>query len=57
MTTETQCPITDEMLDKHLEIILRASGSSLKNYSMESTKNKMREALLGAIIETMELLP
>jgi hypothetical protein len=50
-------PFTDEMLDKHLDAILKASGSSLKNYSFEKTKYAMRAALLGAIIEALEKTP
>lgn len=54
---KTQSPITNEVLDKHIDAVLRATGSSLKNYSMESTKNNMRAAMLGAMIEAMEILP
>lgn len=50
-------PFTDEMLDKHLDAILKASGSSLKNYSFEKTKHAMRAALLGAMIEALEKAP
>jgi hypothetical protein len=36
-------------LDQHLDNILKASGSGLKNYSMQKTLNDMRNALKAAI--------
>jgi len=57
VSNEFNSPITNEMLDKHLDAILRACGSSLKNYSIEATKNNMRAALLGAMIEALEKTP
>ena len=35
----------DQRIDEALELILRASGSSLKNYTMPSTLEKMRDAM------------
>lgn len=57
MSNEFKSPVTNEMLDKHLDAILRACGSSLRNYSIEAMKNNMRAALLGAIIEALEKTP
>lgn len=39
-----------EKIDFHLEKILRASGSSLKNYSMQTTIANMRKAVADAIL-------
>ena len=43
--------MTDEQLDIHLDNILKASGSALKHYSMQKTKDDMRQALRQAIAE------
>lgn len=31
--------------DQHLDAVLRASGSALKHYTMDSTKNQMRASM------------
>jgi hypothetical protein len=41
----------DDQLDVHLDNILKASGSALKHYSMQKTKDDMRQALRQAIAE------
>jgi hypothetical protein len=41
--------LTDEAIDELLEPILRASGSSLRHYSMASTIAAMRQAMRDAI--------
>jgi hypothetical protein len=41
-------------LDQHLDNILKASGSGLKNYSMQKTLNDMRSALKAAIAAERE---
>ena len=41
----------DDRLDVHLDNILKASGSALKHYSMQKTKDDMRQALRQAIAE------
>lgn len=41
-------------LDQHLDNILKASGSGLKNYSMQKTLNDMRNALKAAIAAERE---
>jgi hypothetical protein len=41
-------------LDQHLDSILKASGSGLKNYSMQKTLNDMRNALKAAIAAERE---
>ena len=41
--------MTDEQLDVHLDNILKASGSALKHYSMQKTKDDMRQALREAL--------
>lgn len=35
----------EQRIDEALELVLRASGSSLKNYTMPSNLEKMREAM------------
>jgi hypothetical protein len=45
--------LTDEYLDRSLDAILKASGSSLKNYSMQKTKDDMRSALAFAVCEAL----
>lgn len=42
--------MTDEQLDVHLDNILKASGSALKHYSMQKTKDDMRQALREALV-------
>lgn len=41
-------------LDRHLDSILKASGSGLKNYSMQKTIDDMRKSLSAAIAEERE---
>lgn len=41
-------------LDQHLDNILKASGSGLKNYSMQKIIDDMRKALSAAISEERE---
>ena len=41
-------------LDQHLDSILKASGSGLKNYSMQKTTDDMRNALKAAIAAERE---
>jgi precorrin-2 methylase len=41
-------------LDQHLNNILKASGSGLKNYSMQKTLDDMRNALKAAIAAERE---
>ena len=43
--------MTDDWLDFYLDNILKASGSALKHYSMQKTKDDMRQALRQAIKE------
>lgn len=38
-----------EFIDAHLDAILKASGSGLKNYSMHQTREGMRKALRAAL--------
>lgn len=42
-------PFTEAELDYHLDQVLQASGSGLKHYSMQKTKEDMRAALKAAI--------
>jgi len=37
-------------IDQHLDNVLRASGSALRNYSMHSTKTAMRTAMADAML-------
>ena len=41
-------------LDQHLDNILKASGSGLKNYSMQKSLDDMRNALKAAIAAERE---
>jgi len=43
-------PLTDEEIDFHLDKILRAAGTALKHYSMQKTKDDMRQALREALV-------
>lgn len=43
-------PMTDEKIDFHLDKILRAAGTALKHYSMQKTKDDMRQALREALV-------
>jgi hypothetical protein len=43
-----------EMVDKHLDAILKASGSALKNYSTPKTLGDMRTAMRAAMFEAIE---
>lgn len=41
--------LSDEMVDQHLDAVLRASGSGLQNYSGARTRTAMRSALRAAM--------
>jgi hypothetical protein len=41
--------LTNDELDLHLDTILKAAGSTLRNYSTQKLKDDMRAALRGAI--------
>lgn len=41
--------IDKNILDTHLDAVLRASGSALRHYSNEKTKEEMRAAMATAI--------
>ena len=41
--------MNNEQLDKHLDTILRASGSALRNYSLQKPIDDMRAALRAAL--------
>lgn len=43
-----------QLIDEHLENILRASGSSLRHYSLASIKDAMRKAMADAMIAARE---
>lgn len=38
-----------EQIDKHLDAVLRASGSGLRHYSMQKTIDEMRAAMAAAV--------
>lgn len=42
-------PLTDSLIDEHLETILRAAGTSLRHYSIEKSKDDMRAALKAVL--------
>lgn len=39
----------DDVVNQHLDAVLRASGSALRYYSMEKTREEMREAMRTAL--------
>lgn len=43
--------VTDEHIDKHLDAVLRASGSALKHYSLQKPIDDMRAAMRAALDE------
>lgn len=40
---------TDAEVDKHLDAVLRASGSALRHYSLQMTLDQMRAAMRAAM--------
>lgn len=46
-----------EFIDFHLDAILKASGSGLKNYSMHQSREGMRKALRAALASQAEAAP
>lgn len=44
-------------IDRHLDAVLKASGSALRNYSMHKTKENMRAAMREAIMQGQQLSP
>jgi hypothetical protein len=44
--------VSDEIVDQHLDAVLRASGSALRHYTMASTLAAMRQAMRTAIAST-----
>lgn len=49
--------MTPERIDHHLDAVLKASGSALRHFSFETTKNAMREALKAAMAEAVAEAP
>jgi hypothetical protein len=43
--------VTPEQIDQHLDAVLRASGSALRNYSLEKPKAEMRAAVRAIIAQ------
>lgn len=43
----------DELVDKHLNAVLRAAGSGLRYYSMPKTISEMRDAMRAAMAEAV----
>lgn len=43
--------LNDDLIDKHLDAVLRASGSALRHYSMQKTRDDMRAAMLASIAD------
>lgn len=52
--TKTVPHFSDAMVNHHLEAVLRASGSSLRYYSMEKTLEEMRGAMRKAMVAAAE---
>ena len=55
--TETLAHPADDVVDRHLDAVLRASGSALRHYSMQKTLDDMRTAMRGAMVAPNGLLP
>ena len=52
--TETPSPFGDDLVDHHLDAVLRASGSALRHYSMAKTIQEMREAMRAAMAAAVQ---
>ena len=52
--TETTVQFSDDMVNQHLDAVLRASGSALRYYSMEKTLTEMRDAMRKAMAAAVE---
>ena len=46
---QTSLHFSDDLVNHHLDAVLRASGSALRQYSMEKTIMEMREAMRRAM--------
>ena len=44
-----QAPMDDAEIDRHLDAVLRASGSALRYYTMQKTLGDMRQAMRAAL--------
>lgn len=44
-----------DRLDKHIDAILRAAGSSLRHYTMQMTRDRLRAAMSAAIEEELAI--
>lgn len=53
MSTKPNTQFSDDMVNHHLDAVLRASGSALRHYSMEKTLSEMREAMREAMRKAM----
>lgn len=53
-TFTNAAPVGQDPVDRHLEAVLRAAGSSLRHYSMQKTVCDMREAMRRAIREEVQ---
>lgn len=49
-----RAPLSDAEIDMQLDAILRASGSALRHYTTQKTKDDMRAALQAAILAAQE---
>lgn len=45
--------LNDAFLDKHIDNLLRASGSALRHYSVQKTKDDMRVAMRAAMSDAI----
>lgn len=54
VTSPTDLRFTDDMVDEHLDNVLRASGSALRHYSMQKTLDDMRAAVRTAMAAAVE---
>jgi len=43
-----------ELVDKHLDAVLRASGSALRHYSTQKALDEMRGAMRAAMAEAVQ---
>lgn len=51
---ETPSYLSDAAVDRHVDAVLRAGGSALRHYSMDSTIQGMRSAMRKALSEAIE---
>lgn len=46
--------VSDEIIDAYLDLVLRASGSALRHYSLQKTRADMRNAMRKFLADMTE---